>query len=149
VPIPSQVRPTPALCSVCTHFAWKVLEEKWDGVFAPILANESILHSTAFSVYLIASETRVGRHAAFEFFRTVLTTSRKKFWNNSDFDAAMFEAFKGYWNIAIVDEYWLPNRTKQKNGWFDFDLTIKIWQTREKSTIVDWQADLDTWRNDN
>ncbi len=147
--MPLEINPTPALCSVCSHFAWRALDEKWDDLFAPILANEIRIHETAFRVYVYATENKVGKHPAFEIFKASLTAARNNFWGTTEFDIAMKEAFKGYWKLAVAGSYWQPEKHRIVDGWLQFPQTIEIWKFLEEPTIADWKVDLQTWRSDN
>jgi hypothetical protein len=144
------VNATPAFCSVCGRYAWRVLDEKWDGLFATIFKNEAKIYAETFRVYVVAPQLRAGRHTAFRFFQSSMTALKNSFWSNeTEFDEGMREAFRGYWNLALAAEYWKPNCHKTMDGWLDHNSALDVWRSREANVIQDWKTDLDTWRSDN
>ena len=149
MPIPADVEPTPAICNMCAHFAWRAVDETWDKIFAPILTNESRVHDAAFRSFVYANENNRDKHLAFEVFTATLRAPKNSFWKLSDFDVPMKETFKGYWKLAIIQQYWQPTSYKKRNGWLPFQFAVDTWKALEAPMIDDWKAELEIWRSDN
>jgi hypothetical protein len=150
LPIPPQVVATPTICGLYQRYAWRVLEQKWDELFSTVLKNEDKIFQETFRTYVVATQMKRGIHVGFDYLKVNITAPRNSFWKDAEeFDEAMKEAHRGYWNLATIEEYWKPGRYRQPEGWLDHKSALDVWRARDAMLISDWKADWDTWRSDN